>query len=82
MISIRIVDVINHNTPDTSYTDGHVYPVYLTGQVPPPLDDESLYFTLTTASPTLKRLIFPNFLDSEMGHDYVLEEETRDPEHP
>ena len=39
----------------------------------------SRYDTLT---PTLKRLLFPDFRDSEMGHDYVLEEETRDPEHP
>jgi len=45
-------------------------------------ESDFAFFTLTAASSTLKRLLFPNFLDSEMGHDYVLEEETRDPEHP
>jgi hypothetical protein len=78
----HLVDVINHNTRDASYTDSHVYPVYLTGQVTSQLDGDSLWFTLTAATPTLKRLLFPDFLDSEMGHGYVLDEETRDPEHP
>ena len=78
----NLVDVISHNTPDNSYSDGNVYPVYLIGQVPPPLNGFVLWFTLTAASPTLERLLFPNFFDSEMGHDYVLEEDPRDPEHP
>ena len=38
-------------------------------------DGESMWFTLTSATPTLKRLLFPNFFDSEMGHEYTL----RDP---
>jgi hypothetical protein len=77
----HLVDVMKH-TPDNLYSDGNVYPVYLTGQVPPPINGYSPRFTLTAATPALKRLFFPNFSDSEIGHEYPLGEEPRDPEHP
>jgi hypothetical protein len=53
---------------DEWYSDDNIYPVYLTGQVSPPINGYSLWFTLTEATPTLKRLLFPEFFDSEMGH--------------
>jgi hypothetical protein len=40
-----------------------------------------MWFTLTVATPTQKRLFFPKFFDSEMGQDYALLEELRDPGH-
>jgi len=40
---------------------GNMYPVYMTGEIPPPLDEDSL----TEVTPTLKRQLFPNFFDSK-----------------
>jgi hypothetical protein len=59
-----------------------MYPVYLTGEVPPPIIGGSTWFTLTAATLRLKQLLFPMFLDSDMGQEYALTEEPRDPEHP
>jgi hypothetical protein len=60
-----------------------MFPEYITGEIPPPqINGHSPWFTLTDTTPTLKRLFFPKFFDSEMGQTYVLEEEVRDPEHP
>jgi hypothetical protein len=58
-----------------------MYPVYIPGEVAPPAFGQSIWFTLTTATPTLKELLFPKFFDSEMGQDYALSEEPRDQEH-
>jgi hypothetical protein len=52
----HLLDVINHNTPANNYSDDNVYPVYFPGQVPPPLNGFSLWFTLTVATLTLKQL--------------------------
>ena len=78
----HLVDSINHNTPGNNYSDGHVYPVFFPGQVFPPLNGFSLWFTLTAESPALKQVFFPDFFDSEMDHGYTIKEEPRDPEHP
>jgi hypothetical protein len=58
-----------------------MYPVYVSGEVAPPALGQSLWFTLTVAIQTLKRLLFPKFFDLEMSQNYVLSEEPRDPEH-
>jgi hypothetical protein len=58
-----------------------MYPVYIPGEVAPPAVGQSIWFTLTAATPTLKGLLFPKFFDSEMGQDYALSEEPRDQEH-
>jgi hypothetical protein len=55
--------------------------VYIPGEVVPPVFGQSIWFTLTESTPTLKGLLIPKFFDSEMGQDYVLSEETRDQEH-
>ena len=65
----HLLDVLNRFTPAHTFATGHVYPVYITGEVPPP--DNTLRFTLTVASHALKQLLFPNFFDSEMGQQYV-----------
>jgi len=56
-----------------------MYPVYITGEVSPPINGQSLWYTFTAATPTLKRLLFPKFFDSEMGQEYALREDPRDP---
>ena len=77
----HLVDVLTQFTNFHNFSQGNMYPVYLTGDVPPPIAQESTWFTLTTATPTLKQHLFPNFFDSEMGSQYTLTEEPRDPEH-
>jgi hypothetical protein len=85
LIHTPIVDVLTHHAPDNSFSDDKMYPVYLIGEVSPPINGYSLWFTLTVVTPTLKRLLFPNFFDSEMGQRVrrvAFGEEPRDPEHP
>ena len=74
----HLVRALSHHTRDSLYSDGNVYPVYLTGQVLPPIHGLSPWFTLTAATPTLKGKLFPDFFDSEMGSGYTLAEEPRD----
>ena len=52
--------------------------VYIPGEVVPPTFGQSIWFTWTETTPTLKGLIVPKFFDSEMGQDYTLLEEPRD----
>jgi hypothetical protein len=69
---------LTSHTRNSLYSDGTVYPVYLTGQVLPPIHEHSHWFTLTAATPTLKGKLFSDFFDSEMGSGYTLTEEPRD----
>ena len=77
------MDVLNHFTDAHGLSLDKMFPVYITGEVPPPqVDGHSPWFTLTTATPTLKQRMFPEFFDFELGQEYVLrEEEPREPEH-
>ncbi len=58
----HLVDVLTQFTNFHSFSQGNMYPVYLTGDVPPPITPESTWFTLTTATPTLKQHLFPKLL--------------------
>ena len=74
----HLVRAMESYSPDSLYSDGSAYPVYLEGQVLPAIHGHSPWFSLTAASPTLKGKLFPDFFDSEMGSAYKLTEEPRD----
>ena len=76
------MDVLNHFTPAHVLSLDKMFPVFITGEVPSPqVDGRSSWFTLTVTTPTLKQRMFPEFFDPELGQEYVLWEESRDPEH-
>ena len=77
----HLVDTLTELTTSHSFSQGSMYPVYLPGDVNPVIT-QSIYFRLTAATPALKQVLFPEFLDSEMGTQYTLSEEPRDPEAP
>ena len=72
----HLVDVLTQVTNFHSFSQGNMYPVYLTGDVSPPITQESTWFTLTVTTPTLKQHPFPNLFDSEMVPQYTLTEGT------
>jgi len=58
-------------TPEHIFSQYRMYPVsshVISQEKPPPINGDLLWFTLTAATPTLTRLLFPKFFDSEMGH--------------
>jgi hypothetical protein len=77
----HLVDAMTQISPAHTLSPDSMYPVYIPGEVSPPAFGQSIWFTLTAATPTLKGLLFPKFFDSEMGQDYALSEEPRDQEH-
>jgi len=78
----HLVEALTLHSSAHTLSQDHTYPVYISGEVAPPASDfRELWFTLTGAPPALKERLFPKFFDSEMGKDYALSEETRDPEH-
>ena len=74
----HLVDVMTQISPAHKLSPDSMYPVYIPGEVAPPAFGQSIWFTLTVVTPTLKELLFPKFFDSEMGQDYTLSEEPRD----
>ena len=77
----HLVDAMTQISSAHMLSPDSMYPVYIPGEVAPPAFGQSIWFTLTAATPTLKGLLFPKFFDSEMGQDYALSEEPRDQEH-
>jgi len=57
-----------------------MHPLYIAEAHAAPINLRGLWFNLTQAIITLKRKVFPKFIDSERGDQYVLDEEPRDPE--